>query len=35
MVALFPKIQNSKKDELGTESLNEKKNLVCRAISRN
>ncbi len=31
MVALFPKIQNSHKDELGTESLNEK-NLVCRAI---
>ena len=31
MVALFPKIQNSLKDKLGTESLNEK-NLVCRAI---
>ena len=31
MVALFPKIQNVRKDELGTESLNEK-NLVCRAI---
>ena len=31
MIALFPKIQNSKKDELGTESLNEK-NLICRAI---
>ncbi len=31
MVALFPKIQNVHKDELGTESLNEK-NLVCRAI---
>ncbi len=31
MVALFPKTQNSYKDELGTESLNEK-NLVCRAI---
>ncbi len=31
MVALFPKTQNSVKDELGTESLNEK-NLVCRAI---
>ena len=31
MVALFPKTQNSKKDELGTESLNEK-NLVCKAI---
>ena len=31
MVALFPKTQNSHKDELGTESLNEK-NLVCRAI---
>ena len=31
MIALFPKIQNSHKDELGTESLNEK-NLVCRAI---
>ena len=31
MIALFPKTQNSKKDELGTESLNEK-NLVCRAI---
>tara|TARA_B100000282_G_C31657681_1_gene456026 strand:- start:185 stop:844 length:660 start_codon:yes stop_codon:yes gene_type:complete len=31
MVALFPKIQNSLKNELGTESLNEK-NLVCRAI---
>ena len=31
MIALFPKTKNSKKDELGTESLNEK-NLVCRAI---
>ena len=31
MVALFPKTQNSLKNELGTESLNEK-NLVCRAI---
>ena len=31
MVALFPKTQNVHKDELGTESLNEK-NLVCRAI---
>lgn len=31
MVALFPKTQNVYKDELGTESLNEK-NLVCRAI---
>ena len=31
MVALFPKTQNSKKDELGTESLNEN-NLVCKAI---
>ena len=31
MIALFPKTQNSLKDELGTESLNEK-NLVCRAI---
>ncbi len=31
MIALFPKIQNSKKDELGTESLNEN-NLVCKAI---
>ena len=31
MVALFPKTQNLHKDELGTESLNEK-NLVCRAI---
>ena len=31
MVALFPKTQNENKDELGTESLNEK-NLVCRAI---
>ena len=31
MIALFPKTQSSKKDELGTESLNEK-NLVCRAI---
>ena len=31
MVALFPKIRKSLKDELGTESLNEK-NLVCRAI---
>ena len=32
MVALFPKTQNAHKDELGTESLNEK-NLVCRAIN--
>ena len=31
MVALFPKTKNALKDELGTESLNEK-NLVCRAI---
>ena len=31
MLALFPKTQNLQKDELGTESLNEK-NLVCRAI---
>ncbi len=31
MVALFPKTQNSHKNELGTESLNEK-NLVCRGI---
>ncbi len=31
MVALFPKTQNAHKDELGTESLNEK-NLVCRGI---
>ena len=31
MVALFPKTQSAQKDELGTESLNEK-NLVCRAI---
>ncbi len=31
MVALFPKTQKSKKDELGTESLNEN-NLVCKAI---
>ncbi len=31
MIALFPKTQSSKKNELGTESLNEK-NLVCRAI---
>ena len=31
MIALFPKTQNAYKDELGTESLNEK-NLVCRAI---
>ena len=31
MVALFPKTKNVLKDELGTESLNEK-NLVCRAI---
>ena len=31
MVALFPKTQNAHKDELGTESLNEK-NLVCKAI---
>ena len=34
MVALFPKTQNALKDELGTESLNEK-NLVCRAIQEN
>ena len=31
MVALFPKTKNSKKNELGTESLNED-NLVCKAI---
>ncbi len=31
MVALFPKTQNVHKNELGSESLNEK-NLVCRAI---
>ncbi len=31
MVALFPKTQNSLKDELGSESLN-KNNLVCRGI---
>ena len=31
MVALFPKTKNTKKNDLGTESLNEK-NLVCRAI---
>ncbi len=31
MVALFPKTKSSVKNELGTESLNEK-NLVCRAI---
>jgi len=31
MVALFPKTKISKKNELGSESLNEK-NLVCRAI---
>ena len=31
MIALFPKTQKSKKDELGTESLNEN-NLVCKAI---
>ena len=31
MIALFPKTQNSKKDDLGTESLNEN-NLVCKAI---
>ena len=31
MIALFPKTQNVHKDELGTESLNEK-NLVCRAL---
>ena len=31
MIALFPKTQNSKKDELGTESLNEN-NLVCKGI---
>jgi porphobilinogen synthase len=31
MIALFPKTQNSKKDELGTESLNEN-NLICKAI---
>ncbi len=31
MVALFPKNQNSLKDEIGSESLNEN-NLVCKAI---
>ena len=31
MVALFPKIKNSLKNEIGSESLNEN-NLVCRAI---
>ncbi len=31
MIALFPKTRNSLKNQLGTESLNEK-NLVCRAI---
>tara|TARA_B100001057_G_scaffold407373_1_gene421184 strand:+ start:61 stop:1050 length:990 start_codon:yes stop_codon:yes gene_type:complete len=31
MLALFPKTQNSLKNELGSEALNEK-NLVCRAI---
>ena len=31
MVALFPKTKNTKKNELGTESLNED-NLVCKAI---
>ena len=31
MVALFPKTKNSLKNEIGSESLNEK-NLVCRAI---
>jgi porphobilinogen synthase len=31
MVALFPKTKNNKKNEIGTESLNEK-NLVCKAI---
>ncbi len=31
MIALFPKTKNSKKDELGTESLNEN-NLVCKAL---
>tara|TARA_B100001057_G_scaffold438146_1_gene470458 strand:+ start:1559 stop:2548 length:990 start_codon:yes stop_codon:yes gene_type:complete len=31
MLALFPKTRTSRKDELGTESLNEE-NLVCRAI---
>ena len=31
MVALFPKTKNTRKNDLGTESLNEK-NLVCRAI---
>ena len=31
MVALFPKTQNVHKDELGSESLNEK-NLICKAI---
>jgi porphobilinogen synthase len=31
MVALFPKIKNSLKDEMGSESLNEN-NLVCKAI---
>ena len=31
MVALFPKTKNTLKNDLGTESLNEK-NVVCRAI---
>ena len=31
MVALFPKIKNNLKDEIGSESLNEN-NLVCKAI---
>ncbi len=31
MVALFPKTKNNKKNDIGTESLNEK-NLVCKAI---
>ncbi len=31
MIALFPKTKNSKKDKLGTESLNEN-NLVCKAL---
>jgi len=31
MIALFPKIKSSLKDEIGSESIN-KKNLVCRAI---
>ena len=31
MVALFPKIKNNLKNEIGSESLNEN-NLVCRAI---